>query len=252
MTKKSDGQFNTIKKIAPSVVTVILIALLLTESVFAWFSRDSRYSKTDELEIGLPPIIYLKDDNLNEMTTFHLDGLKIGIEYNFVFCVAPALQGSVKDFFLGLVFTENMGMDINVYPVSEVTLGSAADGAEYSSSDINDGGTVTTCYYNFYKTNDKHFDNEVLNGYTYKTTYGDWKNETPPSVGHSLNSGIYKSYDKLKFSDVGSDSNALIDRLNDTSRLRFFVLNITWAEHSGTDNIKETDIVYIVSRGTGK
>lgn len=245
-----EEKLHLLQKITSILLAGVWVLLLVAEPVYAWYSRLIRYSKTDGMEIGMPPVIYLKDDNLNEMTTFHLEGLKIGVEYDFVFCVSPAIMGSISTFFLGLIFTENMGMDINIYPVFEVTTDAGVAGAAFKQSEILDGNTTTTCYYNFYKENGKTFDDDVLNGYTYKTTYGNWTEPNKPAAGGSLNSGIFKSYDGLKFSEANEGSSTtLIEKLNDTRRFRFFVLNITWSVESATENIKETDIVYIVSKG---
>lgn len=243
------GKLHLLQTITATVLAIVAALLLVAEPVFAWYSKLIRYSRTEEMEIGMPPVIYLKDDNLREMTSFHLDGLKIGVEYNFVFCVSPTVMGSITNFFLGLIFTENMGMDINIYPVFKVTTDGAVS-ANYKQSEFVDGKVTTTCYYNFYKANDTVFEETVLNGYTYTTTYGNWTTETLPDPGESLNNGVYKSYKGLKFSPSSGESpTELIDRLNDRSRFRFFVLNITWKPDTGVENIKEADIVYIVSQG---
>lgn len=233
------------------VTAMIFIAasLAVTAPTFAWFSQKFRFSKTEKLEIDMPPIIYLKDDNLQEMTSFHLDGLKIGVEYNAVFCVSPAIYNSVNSFSLGLIFTQNMGMDINIYPIFSVTEENAVAGAENEKVDITRGETTTACYFNYYKQNDREFADEVFNGYTYKKTYGGWTSEKEPEPGN-LNGGVFKSYDGLKFSEKTESSSTLIGELNDTSRYRFFVLNITWPDGAGIENAKEADIVYIVSKGT--
>lgn len=242
---------NTLTK--PLVFTVVSIVLLLAivGQTFAWFMAAIKYSRTEKLELTLPPTIYLKDDHLVNMTTFHLDGLKVGVEYNAVFCVAPAIHGSVDTFFLGLIYTQNIGMEINIYPVFSVTEGAAVEGAEFKQVAVTKDETTYDCYYNYYKANDTVFENEVFNGYKYKKTYGDWTTTTKPEGG-SLNDGIYKSYDGLKFSKGENISSDLLDELNDTSSYRFFVLNITWAEDSGIDNVKEADVVYIVAQESNK
>ena len=58
---------------------------------------------------------------MQNITSFNLDGLKVGEEYNTLFCVAPAKINVVDSFFLGLVYTENMGMDMKLYPVHSIT-----------------------------------------------------------------------------------------------------------------------------------
>lgn len=240
-------KINSITKPLVFLVVAIVLLLAMVGYSFAWFIANIKHSRTEKLELTLPPTIFLKDDHLKNMTTFHLDGLKVGVEYNSVFCVAPAIHGSVKTFFLGLIYTQNIGMEINLYPVFSVTEGAEEAGAEYKQVGVTQGQTTYDCYYNFYKSNNTKFDNEVLNGYTYKTTYGDWHTETKPQ-DWNLNSGIYKSYDGLKFSTEKNTSPELLDELNDTSSYRFFVLNITWAEDSVIENVKEADVVYIVAQ----
>ena len=242
--------YSTTKLLVSLGVAIVLLLAVVGQS-FAWLMQDLKYSRTEKLELTLPPTIYLKDDHLQNMTTFHLDGLKVGVEYNAVFCVAPAIYGSVNTFFLGLIYTQNIGMEINLYPVFSVTEGVAVDGAEYKQVGVTQSGTTYDCYYNFYKENDTVFENEVYNGYTYKKTYGDWTTTTQPEEGN-LNDGIFKSYDGLKFSKDENTSSNLLDELNDVSRYRFFVLNITWAEDSGVDNVKEADVVYILAQESSK
>ena len=138
-------------------------------------------------------------------------------------------------------------MNINLYPVSFVAT-TPADGLLHEERDIALGnGTKTTCYFNF-KTSPDGDENDAMDGYQCKVTYGNWKNEIKPGPGN-LNNGVYKAYNDLKFSETGTPSADLIDKLNDKQRYRFFILNITWEPDSGTENNKETDIVYIVSKG---
>lgn len=235
-------------KVAKTALCVAGVLLAAVFAVSAWYTMMNKLTRTKEQEIDMPPIIFIKDDNLQEITSFHLDGLKIGEEYNAVFCVSPAVLGSVDNFFLGVIYTENLGMNISLYPVSSVTEAEQA-GKEYVMREITAaGGGKTTCYFNFSKLQDGGSD---IDGYTHTVTYGDWVNETPLGPGN-LNTGVYKAYRNLRFSDTQKPSASLIDELNDKRQYRFFILNITWTENAGTENAKETDIVYIVSKGTRK
>lgn len=238
------------KKSAFLLAVCILLCVSLT--VGAWYSFTGRLSRTDEFEINMPPIIYIKDDNLQEMTSFNLDGLRVGEEYRTVFCVSPAVPDSVNNFFLGLIYTENLGMEISLYPVHSVTdTAPQGNGALYLEREITpEGGSATSCYFN-YRTAAAGDDTD---GYDCKTTYGNWTNETRPAPGGTLNGGIYKAYRNIKFSENAAEGTGLLDKLNDRRQYRFFVLHITWPEDydTRTENVKEADIVYIVSKGTRK
>lgn len=104
------------RKISQKMLLILVMAGVLMISAVAWFALANR-SRSGDLEIEMPPIIYIKDDNLREMTSFDLDGLQINKTYNALFCVAPAYEGAVKDFDLGVIYTENIGMVIKLYPV---------------------------------------------------------------------------------------------------------------------------------------
>ena len=65
-----------------------------------------------------------------------------------------------------------------------------------------------------------------------------------------LNRGVYKKYTGFKFSERLPDATDLYEKLNDTESYRFFVLTVTWKDEiSEAELDKETDIVYIVSKG---
>lgn len=113
------GKLHISSKIAGLVLTLTLI-LMAVVPLYAWYAMTNRLSLTEKMEVDMPPTIYIKDDNLQEITSFNLDGLTIGEEYNEVFCVSPAIVGSVNSFFLGVIYSENLGMNINLYPVYSV------------------------------------------------------------------------------------------------------------------------------------
>ena len=238
------------RKAVSATITLVSLLLVTTISVSAWFASLIRKNRTDEGEIVMPPIIYVKDNNLYEMQSFHLDGLRISEEYNVVFCVSPTIPGSAKSFFLGLIYTENLGMHINIYPVYSVSDTRPGKDVLYEECVIRpEGESVdTTCYFQYYKSSGDAPD-VPANQYDYKVTYGNWENPDKPAVGGSLNNGIYKSYDHLKFDALQEEPGALLEKVNDLSRYRFFVLNITWDENAGEGNAKEVDAVYIVTRG---
>lgn len=224
-----------VQKLIRTALLALCLLLAFGVSALAWFALNERLTRTDNLEINMPPIIYIKDDNLQEMTSFQLDGLEAGVEYNAVFCVSPALN-SVDKFFLGVIYTENMGMEINLYPVTGVTDTAPAEGV-FEPREITLGGNPQTCYF--------RYDNKIEAD---KTTYGDWKTETKPE-GSNLNTGIFKAYDGWKFEANNKEyESKVLKELNDTSRHLFFVLHIEWTENVVAD--KETDIVYIVSKGS--
>lgn len=233
-------------KKSPVTLLSAVILLGLAISVGAWFAFANKLTRTEELVIDMPPVIYIKDDNLEEITSFRLDGLKIGEDYNTVFCVSPAVPGSVNSFFLGLIYSENLGMNINLYPVYSVT--SSAGEALHEERQIQSGSGLTSCFFNYQIER-----REGVDGYDCKVTYGDWENEIQPGPGH-LNNGVYKAYRDLHFAGTHTAGDDIFEKLNDTWQYRFFILNITWPDDVETraENAKETDIVYIVSKGTRK
>ena len=244
--------FGKVFKISRSAICAAILFVLTVLAVSAWYVTVTyRLTRTDELDIDMPPIIYIKDDNLQEITSFHLDGLKIGEPYNTVFCVSPAVPGSVNDFFLGVIYTENLGMNISLYPVSSVTEGEIEDMLSVRREISSDEGAGNNTFFFNYKTSQNGISEDDIDAYTFKETYGDWENEIKPGPGN-LNNGIYKAYRNLHFSETATGSGTLIDKLNDKRQYRFFILSITWNENNGVENAKETDIVYIVSKGSLK
>lgn len=239
------GKFRNSSKKFKIAITVSAILLAVIIPTFAWYTATKRLSLVESMEVDMPPTIYIKDDNLQEILTFNLDGMTIGSEYNKVFCVSPAVMGSVNSFFLGVIYSENLSMNINIYPVYSVTDTEPAEGALYEKREIEN----SPYYFSFKKENPVNF----------KETYGNWNDETRPTEESkyygNLNYGIYKAYDGNEFTVSDStDSSPLIDRLQDTGRFRFFILNVTWneSEISREANVKEADIVYIVAKGTMK
>ena len=130
------------RKISQKMLLILVMAGVLMISAVAWFALANR-SRSGDLEIEMPPIIYIKDDNLREMTSFDLDGLQINKTYNALFCVAPAYEGTVKDFDLGVIYTENIGMVIKLYPVQKIT--EKPESTEYEKRTLEG----QDCYFNY-------------------------------------------------------------------------------------------------------
>lgn len=227
-----------------AAMIVLLSAATAGASVYAWF-YVRRVARSDDMLIDLPPVIYVKDDSLGEMTSFNLDGLQINEDYTAVFCVSPVQKGVVEKFDLAVIYTENIGMVIDLYEVSNIT----ETPEETSETDrktksvfrsVTLGGETVGCYFNY-----------ASSAMSAKTTYGGWESETPATG--DLNQGVYKLYGNLKFGTATEDKTTVYDRLNDTELYRFFVLNVTWKEDiDATAAEKEVDVVYIVAKGTGK
>lgn len=231
-----------LRLIRHAAVTVLLLSLFVG-TAYAWFSA-LRIGRSDKMDVDIPPIIYIRDDSLEEMVTFHLDGLQIKKDYASVFCVAPAFLDAVDHFDLGVIYTENIGMKIDLYPVTSVT-------AEAGTGDsvlrvLGDGGGTADCYFH-YTTADT--------AWTADTTYGGFGDayRDPSNPTGDLNRGVYKMYADQKFYPGESTATDLYGRLNDTTSYRFYVLCVTWQEDlSEAELEKETDVVYIVSKGTAK
>ena len=227
-----------------AAMIVLLSAATAGASVYAWF-YVRRVARSDDMLIDLPPVIYVKDDSLGEMTSFNLDGLQINEDYTAVFCVSPVQKGVVEKFDLAVIYTENIGMVIDLYEVSNIT----ETPEETSETDqktksvfrsVTLGTETVGCYFNY-----------ASSAMQAKTTYGGWESETPATG--DLNQGVYKLYSDLKFGTATGNKTTVYDRLNDTELYRFFVLNVTWKEDiDATAAEKEVDVVYIVAKGTGK
>lgn len=231
------------------IITVCAILLAVFVPVYAWYAMINRLTATDDLQVDMPPTIYIKDDGLQEITSFNLDGLTIGEEYNEVFCVSPAVIGSVNSFFLGVIYTENLGMNINLYPVYSVTDTQPALGTLYEKRDI-----ANQSYYFEYRQEKIEDSGNIADIYEYDETFGNWENHTKPGPGN-LNNGVYRAYKYNEFATSSPETADLIDELNDTCRYRFFILSVTWRDdidYKGEANAKEADIVYIVAKGTMK
>lgn len=224
------------RKITQKMLLILVMAGVLMISAVAWFALANR-SRSGDLEIEMPPIIYIKDDNLREMTSFDLDGLQINKTYNALFCVAPAYEGTVKDFDLGVIYTENIGMVINLYPVQNIT--DKATGNEYEVRTLEG----QDCYFN-YTTSDA----------SWKATVSYTKERNPDATYQQthLNRGVYKTYSD-EFKDYTAEGKDIYAKLNDTEAYRFYVLQVTWKENiSEAELEKETDVVYIVTQGGTK
>ena len=224
------------RKISQKMLLILVMTGVLMISAVAWFALANR-SRSGDLEIEMPPIIYIKDDNLREMTSFDLDGLQINKTYNALFCVAPAYKGAVKDYDLGVIHTENIGMIIDLYPVQSIT--EKPESAEYEKRTLEG----QDCYFN-YTTSDASWNATV------KYTKNRVDNETQDQT--HLNRGVYKTYSD-EFKDYTAEGTNIYTKLNDTEAYRFYVLQVTWKENiSEAELEKETDVVYIVTQGGTK
>ena len=223
------------RKISQKMLLILVMAGVLMISAVAWFALANR-SRSGDLEIEMPPIIYIKDDNLREMTSFDLDGLQINKTYNALFCVAPAYEGTVKDFDLGVIYTENIGMVINLYPVQDIT--DKAESAEYEKRTLEG----QDCYFNY----------DSAKSPTPDVTYSKKREQDENYDKTHLNRGVYKTYSD-EFKDYTAEGRDIYAKLNDTEAYRFYVLQVTWKENiSEAELEKETDVVYIVTQGGTK
>lgn len=224
------------RKISQKMLLILVMAGVLMISAVAWFALANR-SRSRDLEIEMPPIIYIKDDNLREMTSFDLDGLQINKTYNALFCVAPAYEGTVRDFDLGVIYTENIGMVIKLYPVQNIT--DKATGNEYEVRTL-DG---KACYFNY----------DSAKSPTPDVTYSKKRKQDEDYDKTHLNRGVYKIYKGAFDEYKATDTDDILTKLNNTEAYRFYVLQVTWKENiSEAELEKETDVVYIVTQGGTK
>lgn len=223
------------RKISQKMLLILVMAGVLMISAVAWFALANR-SRSRDLEIEMPPIIYIKDDNLREMTSFDLDGLQINKTYNALFCVAPAYEGAVKDFDLGVIYTENIGMVIKLYPVQKIT--EKPESTEYEKRTLEG----QDCYFNY----------DSAKSPTPDVTYTKKRSKDETYQETHLNRGVYKIY-KGEFEEYTATGKDIFTKLNNTEAYRFYVLQVTWKENiSEAELEKETDVVYIVTQGGTK
>lgn len=223
------------RKISQKMLLILVMAGVLMISAVAWFALANR-SRSGDLEIEMPPIIYIKDDNLREMTSFDLDGLQINKTYNALFCVAPAYEGAVKDFDLGVIYTENIGMVIKLYPVQKIT--DKPESEEYEKRTLEG----QDCYFNY----------DSAKSPTPDVTYTKKRSKDETYQETHLNRGVYKIY-KGAFEEYTATGTDIFTKLNNTEAYRFYVLQVTWKENiSEAELEKETDVVYIVTQGGTK
>ncbi len=246
MLKKVKSTYK--KALGTSIVLIVLFSVICVD-VFAWFYIIRR-TRTGDMEIDIPPIIYVKNDNLDEMTSFDLDGLQINETYTTVFCVSPAFLNAVHTFELGIIYTENIGMEIDLHPVEVISdMSSLKDGEtgfeEITRSLYDDSvGRNVDCYFKY--------DTAYDWGANKKVTYNGWTDTNETNTSGMINRGVYKLYSEMTFEETyegtGKD---IITKMNDVRMYRFFVLRITWPNIITDENLeKEADIVYIVTNGT--
>lgn len=223
------------RKISQKMLLILVMAGVLMISAVAWFALANR-SRSGDLEIEMPPIIYIKDDNLREMTSFDLDGLQINKTYNALFCVAPAYEGTVRDFDLGVIYTENIGMVIKLYPVQKIT--EKPESTEYEKRTLEG----QDCYFSY----------DSAKSPTPDVTYTKKRSKDETYQETHLNRGVYKIY-KGAFEEYTATGTDIFTKLNNTEAYRFYVLQVTWRENiSEAELEKETDVVYIVTQGGTK
>lgn len=227
------------KELVYRSVLLLVLVCALTLSAVAWFVMH-KMSRTDDMEVIMPPIIYIRDDKLEVMESFDLDGLQINETYYALFCVAPAYKGVVEDFEVGVIYTENIGMVIDLFPVESITA-APKSGMENQHRRLEND----VYYFNYEET-----ETTVAAAYTNNRVSASDGNADPDN----LNRGVHKMYEgKFEAQGDKSYSDRLAD-LNDTEAYRFYVLRVTWKDNITAAQLeKETDVVYIVTKGgTGK
>lgn len=220
------------KRLVYRSVLLVVLVCALTLSAVAWFVMN-KMSRTKDLEVVMPPIIYIRDDKREVMTSFDLDGLQINENYYALFCVAPAYKGVVEDFQVGVLYTENIGMIIDLFPVDNIT-GTQVDGKKYEERLLQD----TPCFFNYTET-----------GTAQSVTYSNSESPNENELKENLNRGVHKMYDG-QFVKQKDTYPGVLEDLNDTEAYRFYVLRVTWKKDiSAAELEKEADVVYIVTKG---
>ncbi|MFR6393732.1 MAG: hypothetical protein ACLUNQ_00185 [Oscillospiraceae bacterium] len=224
------------RKITQKMLLILVMAGVLMISAVAWFALANR-SRSGDLEIEMPPIIYIKGRQ-----SAGDDLLRSGRPARSTRPITPCSawlrpMRAVKDFDLGVIYTENIGMVINLYPVQNIT--EKPESAEYEKRTLEG----QDCYFN-YTTSDA----------SWKATVSYTKERNPDATYQQthLNRGVYKTYSD-EFKDYTAEGRDIYAKLNDTEAYRFYVLQVTWKENiSEAELEKETDVVYIVTQGGTK
>lgn len=220
-------------------VLLLVLVCALTLSAVAWFVMH-KMTRTGDMEVIMPPIIYIRDDKLNVMESFDLDGLQINETFYALFCVAPAYKGVVETFDVGVIYTENIGMVIDLFPVENIT-GTEVSGKQNQQRLLE---------------NKTFFFNYTESATTVEATYTNDRvaENNPGADPDNLNRGVHKMYRDQLFETNTPDETEILKKLNDRGAYRFYVLRVTWEpDISAAQLEKETDVVYIVTKGgTGK
>lgn len=233
--------------------SIVFFVASIAYPTVAWFTKGNRTAHVGQIEINIPPLIYIRDDGLEEMTSFNLDGLQINTKYDFVFCVAPSKKDTVKSFSLGVFYTENIGMIINVYPVNSISTTKPAGSSEErtvkytNKTSYTAGPSGEAVYYFGYDTTDASWQTPTVG-------YGKDFSEDPTTEEGNLNRGIRKLYQNLVFeknSKNWKQYTSIEDEIQDKGHYVFFIMEITWDDSITVNTDKEVDIVYLSTKGTG-
>lgn len=236
------------RRLIPRAVLLVLLACALTFTTYAWFLLGKK-TRTDDVEVIMPPIIYIRDEDRAVMESFNLDGLQINEEYYALFCVAPAYEDVVDEYDVGVIYTENIGMVIDLFPVKSITA-SVQAGMDYQERmlKLNSGDkTAEQCFFNYIENTDAPAENKA------KVTYTNENSENDKTLEKYLNRGVRKMYHGEFLEPTIQDGSELIKELNNTKSYKFYVLRVTWKDMiSEAELEKETDAVYIVTKGGTK
>lgn len=218
------------------MINVIALFLALGLSVTAWFADNKRTVHTQKLEVEIPPILYIRNneaDTNDGLQVLNLENLIIGQTTYIVFCVVPRRNENVAEYSLQLAYTTNMNESINLYRVSSISASEQAPG-----SAAHYGGY----YYTFNSADPLNVGGDVT---------------LPADLGQTFY-GTYQRYTEQIFTDFDEGSFILptdiknnLDSVN-ISEASFYVLEIYWEDGINLNNIdkKETDLLYVYVKAT--
>lgn len=229
---------STTKRLKTAVALLTTVALMLSIG-FAWYSQYNKHVDTNKLQIMTPYTLYLLNSGATDALELNVGGIHPGETKQFVVCVSShdAMQEQLsKDgsfpYSLELVYTENIGLDYSLYPLTVTT---ADDDDKFTS------------YYTVVENG------EVQQKAAY-FTIGEKLTRSPIDYTSEYVAQMYSQHiDKLAEIvnkgqyDVYTGDDFKLSLKDETLRYNYYLVEIGWDMNQDAVS-KETDLVYLVAK----
>lgn len=233
------------KKKTALLALTIFLCFAVAGGTFAWYVRkDKKQAQTAEAEIMAPYNLYLMNPNAKDSLRFAVGNLHPGEVKHTVICVSNRIpedytgedniselvKESEFNYELQLVYTENLAVDYNLYPLQRHEM--PEDGTALPDDAIlleGDDPVYKTYYWQ------KAASSVTGQDHTEKMTKEVFGEEDTADV---VNLGKYIFY--------GDDDMKLAYK-NNTYEYDYYLIEVKWKDISDFDAYKkETDMVYVV------